>query len=91
MKPKYEEKAKLCYMDIVSFIVYIKTDNIYLEITKDVKTWFHTSNYQLEKSLTKGKKQKSYQIGEFGALRPKTYKYLTTTKTKIKKAQKSVP
>ena len=26
--PKYDEKAKLCYMDTDSFIVYIKTDDI---------------------------------------------------------------
>ena len=25
VKPKYEEKVKLCYMDIGSLIVYIKT------------------------------------------------------------------
>ena len=29
VKPKYGEKAKLCYMDRDSFIVYIKTDYIY--------------------------------------------------------------
>ena len=29
VKPKYGKKAKLCYMDIDSFIVYIKTDDIY--------------------------------------------------------------
>ena len=28
VKPKYGQKAKLCYMDTVSFIVYIKTDDI---------------------------------------------------------------
>ena len=28
VKPIYGEKVKLCYMDTVSFIVYIKTDNI---------------------------------------------------------------
>ena len=28
VKPKYNEKAKLCYMDTHSFIVYIKTDDI---------------------------------------------------------------
>ena len=27
-KPKYREKAKLCYMNIDSFIVYIKTKDI---------------------------------------------------------------
>ena len=26
--PKYKEKAKLCYMDTCSFIVYIKTEDI---------------------------------------------------------------
>ena len=28
VKPKYGEKAKLCYMDIDSFIVHVKTDDI---------------------------------------------------------------
>ena len=47
VKPKYQEKAKLCYMDIESFIVYIKTDDIYRDITEDVETrFFDTSNYE---------------------------------------------
>ena len=29
IKPKYDEKVKLWYMDKDSFIVYIKTDDIY--------------------------------------------------------------
>ena len=28
VKPKYGEKAKLCYIDTDSFIVYIKTEDI---------------------------------------------------------------
>ena len=28
VKPKYDEKAKLCYMGTDSFILYIKTDYI---------------------------------------------------------------
>ena len=32
VKPKYGEKAKLFYMDTDSFIVYIKTDDIYKDI-----------------------------------------------------------
>ena len=32
VKPKYGEKVKLCYMDIDSFMVYIKTKDIYLDI-----------------------------------------------------------
>ena len=29
LKPKYGEKAKLCYMDADSFFIYIKADDIY--------------------------------------------------------------
>ena len=28
VKPKYDEKVKLCYMDTNTFIVYIKADDI---------------------------------------------------------------
>ena len=38
VKPKYGEKVKLYYMDTDSFIVYIETDDIYKDITDDVKT-----------------------------------------------------
>ena len=40
--PKYDEKAKLYYMDTDSFIVYIKTDDIYKDIAEDVETRFDT-------------------------------------------------
>ena len=40
VKPKYEEKAKLCYMDTDVFTVYIKTGDIYLDISKDIETRF---------------------------------------------------
>ena len=40
VKPIYGEKVKLCYMDTVSFIVYIKTEDIYKDIAKDVETRF---------------------------------------------------
>ena len=36
------EKAKLCYMDTDSFIVYIKTDDIYKDIAEDAETRFDT-------------------------------------------------
>ena len=42
VKPKYGVKAKLCYMDADSFIVYIKTGDIYKDIAKDVETIFDT-------------------------------------------------
>ena len=40
LKLKYCEKAKLWYMDTYSFIVYIKTDDIYKDITEDFETRF---------------------------------------------------
>ena len=58
VKLKYEEKAKPCYMGTDSFIVYIKTDNIYQAIADDAKTRFDTSNCELDKSLLKGKNKK---------------------------------
>ena len=45
VRPKYGKKAKLCYMDTNSFIVYIKTDDIYKDIAEDIETRFDTSNY----------------------------------------------
>ena len=37
----YGEKAKLCYMDTDSFIIYIKTHDIYKDTEEDVdlKLW----------------------------------------------------
>ena len=40
VKPQYGEKAKLYYMDTESFIVYIKTEDIYSDIEKDVEARF---------------------------------------------------
>ena len=48
VKPKYDKKAKLSYMDTDSFIVYIKIYFIYKDIAEDVETIFDTSNYELE-------------------------------------------
>ena len=48
VKPKYDEKSKLCYMDTDSFIQNIKTDGIHKDIAVDVETRFDTSNYKLE-------------------------------------------
>ena len=35
VKPKYGEKAKLCYMDIDSLTVYVKADDIYKDIAEE--------------------------------------------------------
>ena len=51
VKPKYCEKAKLCYMDTDSLIGYIKTDDIYKDIAEDVETRFYASNCELGRLL----------------------------------------
>ena len=42
VKPKYGQNAKLCYMDTGSFIVHVKTEDIYRDIAEDVETRFDT-------------------------------------------------
>ena len=83
IKPKYGEKVKLCYMDTDSFIVYIKSEDIYYSIRKDVRTRFNTSNYELDRPLPKGKIKKviglikdelsEKTMKELVGLRAKTY------------------
>ena len=38
IKPKYQYKAKLCYIDTASFIIHIKTPDFYEDIA-DVEKW----------------------------------------------------
>ena len=45
MKLRYDENANLCYMDTNSFIVPVKTENIYKDIAEDVEARFDTSNF----------------------------------------------
>ena len=45
LKPKYEDKIKLCYLDTDSFIIYIKTEDFFEDISNYVEKWFDTSNY----------------------------------------------
>ena len=39
--------------------VHVKTDDIYKDIAEDVETRSDTSNFEIDKPLPKGKKQKS--------------------------------
>ena len=57
VKPKYREKPKLCYVGTNNFIVYVKTKDIYVDISKGVKATFITSNCELKRPLPKGKKK----------------------------------
>ena len=55
VKPKYGEKARLCYMDTDSFIFHVKTNDIYKDIAEDIEKRFDTSNYEIDRPLPKGK------------------------------------
>ena len=50
VKPKYVEKANLCYMD-TDFMACIKTNYIFKDIAEDVETRFDISNYELDHCL----------------------------------------
>ena len=95
LKPKYNNKAMLCYMDTDSFIAHRKMDDIYKDISEDVETRFDPSNYHVNRSLPIGKNKKVLGLMKdklggqimkiFVGLRPKTYAYLKGNDDEIKK------
>ena len=97
VKPKYQNNAKLCYMDTDSFNINIKTEDFYEDIAHDVEKRFDTSNYEVNRPLPKGKNKKVIglmkdELGgkimtEFAALRLKTYSYLMDDGNSDKKAK----
>ena len=97
MKPKYNNDVKLCYMDTDSFVMHIKTNDFYKDISNDVDNRFDTSNYEVKRPLPIRKNKKVIGlmkdelggeiITEFIALRPKTYSYLTDNDKIDKKAK----
>ena len=99
IKPKHQYNAKLCYMDTDSFIIHIKTEDLYEEIANNVKKWFDTSNYDADRSFTKRMNKKVIglmkdELGvkiiiEFVPLKPKTYSYLTDDDIVHKKAKET--
>ena len=58
MKPKYGNNVKLCYMDTDSFIMNIKTEDFYKDISNDVENRPDTSNYETDRSLPTRKNKK---------------------------------
>ena len=101
--PKYGDRAKLCYTDTDSFIIYIKAEDFFEDISNDVEKWFDTSNYNKKNKipLPIGKNKQvpglfkdelgGKIITEFVALRPKTYihiQMIIATNIKKLKVQK---
>ena len=64
MKPKYNNDVKLCYMDTNSFIMNIKTNDFYKDISNDVENRFDTSNYEVNRPLPTGKNKKNHWFNE---------------------------
>ena len=58
IKPKYNDKVKLCYMNMDSFIMSIKTNDFYKDTANDVEKRFDTSNHELNRPLPTGKKKR---------------------------------
>ena len=97
IKPKYQDRAKLCYMDADSFLIHTKIEDFYEDIANDVKEWFDTSNYGNNRPLPIGKNKNVIglfkdELGgkimiEFVGLRAKTYAYLMDDVLSIKKTK----
>ena len=99
IKPKYGNRAKLCYTDTDSFVIHIKTENFYKDIANDVKKWFDTSSYDEndERSLPIGKNKNVIHLFKdklggkimkvFAGLRAKTWAYLMDDDSETKKAK----
>ena len=105
VKPKYKDKAKLCYMDTDSFVINIFTENSFEDINNDLERWFDTSNYDEndKRPLQIGVNKKKIgtfknELGgkimkELCVLRAKTYAYLMDDdieKKKVKGIKKCV-
>ena len=88
IEPKYGDRAKLCYMDADSFVIYIRTEDFFKDISNDVERWFDTFNYDKnnKRPLPIGMNKKvpglfkdelgGKIITEVVLIRPKTYTYL---------------
>ena len=99
IKPKYNDDVKLCYMDIDSLVMHIKTNDFYKDIY-DVDNRFDASSYKVNRPLPTGKNKKIIGlmkdelggkiITEFVTLRPKTYSFLTDDGKEDKKAKGTI-
>ena len=99
IKPKYGDRAKICYTDTDSFVIYIITEDFFEDIADDVKTLFDTSSFHEndKRSLPIDKNEKTpgpfkLELGgqivmKVVALRAKTWSYLVDDRSEHKKAK----
>ena len=86
-------------MDTDSFIIHIKTENVYEGFADEAGKRFDTSNYEVDRPLPKGINKKVIGlmkdglggkiITEFVALRPKACSYLIDDGNKYKKVKET--
>ena len=86
-------------MDTDSFVMSIKTNDFYKDISINVEKRFDTSNSECNRPLLTGKNKKVIglmkdELGgkiilEFVTLRPKTYSYLTDDGKEDKNSQRN--
>ena len=88
IKPKYGDRAKVCYTDTDSFVIYIITGDFFEDIPNDVERWFDTSSSdgidKIPLPIGMNKRVPGLFKDELGgkiiaevvALRPKTWAYL---------------
>ena len=98
-KPKHADNAKLCYMDTDSFVIHVKTNDFFHDISNDINLWFDISNYitklprplpiaKNKKVLGKFKDELGGQIiSELCCLKAKTYSYKLDDDSQCKKAK----
>ena len=89
LKPKYGDRVKQCYTDTDSFIIHIKTEDFFEDISDDAEKWFDTSDFDKNdrRPLPIGKNKNvpglfKDELGgkiiiEVVAIRLKPYAYLT--------------
>ena len=99
IKPKYANNVELCYVDTDSFVMKIKKDDFYKDISNYVEKWFDTSNFDVKdnKPLPIGKNRKligkfkdelgGKVMSEFCALKAKTYAFKLDNDNEVKKAK----
>ena len=58
IKPKYQDNAKLCYMDTDNFVIHIKTKDIHEDLAHDVEKRSDTSNCEVNRLLPTGKNKR---------------------------------
>ena len=99
IRSKFQNNAKLCYLDTGSVIIQIKTKDFYKYVADGVAKWFHTSNCSADDKRPIQRNMNKTVIGLFKdklggrimkkivALKPQTYSYLMNDDKNVKKTK----